>query len=430
MSSKESQQNEIGKNSNISQEEGTENNDNKLNINKPIIDSSREKMSSNEPRQSIKKDDLGTVDGDKDKEKDKLSARKSKVEITPYKISSSYKTTLINALKSSNRERPKFLLAPQKDDITRDIHDLDMEEEERDKEEEEEEKNYQNKEHEDKRFLDKYKESSYNGNTLLQDPMALFSCAERVLIDQFYKLSDLFVICPLYYNYRISLEYCTSESTAEKRELSAYHLFNTKEISPPCSHNCCENQTRQIDINIFNFILGDKDRKVQKFLTLKKNCRCAFACFCACCTRPTFIVETLSDLLGTIVEQRTVCDPIIHINDSNDDLIYIIKGKFCDCGYCCRDRCCGKRSCATCEFIIFDKSGQNSLGLINKDHRSGKKTKPDYDQLIVTYPPSCSCQDKVLLMCSALVIEYLYFQNLSNTSRCSGKPKYLHSFSN
>ena len=203
MSSKESQQNEIGKNSNISQEEGTENNDNKLNINKPINDSSREKMSSNEPRQSIKKDDLGTVEGDKDKEKDKLSARKSKVEITPYKISSSYKTTLINALKSSNRERPKFLLAPQKDDITRDIHDLDMEEEERDKEEEEEEKNYQNKEHEDKRFLDKYKESTYNGNTLLQDPMALFSCAERVLIDQFYKLSDLFVICPLYYNYRM-----------------------------------------------------------------------------------------------------------------------------------------------------------------------------------------------------------------------------------
>ena len=70
------------------------------------------------------------------------------------------------------------------------------------------------------------------------------------------------------------------------------------------------------------------------------------------------------------------------------------------------------------------------MGLINKDHRSGKKTKPDYDQLTVTYPPSCSCQDKVLLMCSALVIEYLYFQNLSNTSRCSGKPKYLHSFSN
>ena len=67
--------------------------------------------------------------------------------------------------------------------------------------------------------------------------------------------------------------------------------------------------------------------------------------------------------------------------------------------------------------------------MISKDHRSGKKTKPDYDQLTVTYPPGISCQDKVLIMGAALAIEYLYFQNLSNTKRCSGKPRFLHSYS-
>ena len=61
--------------------------------------------------------------------------------------------------------------------------------------------------------------------------------------------------------------------------------------------------------------------------------------------------------------------------------------------------------------------------MIFKDH--GKKTKPDYDQLTVTYPSGISCQDKVLIMGAALAIEYLYFQNLSNTKRCSGKPRFL-----
>jgi hypothetical protein len=41
------------------------------------------------------------------------------------------------------------------------------------------------KEREDKTFLNKYKESSMNGNTILQDPMALFSGAQKAYIDQF-----------------------------------------------------------------------------------------------------------------------------------------------------------------------------------------------------------------------------------------------------
>ena len=278
--------------------------------------------------------------------------------------------------------------------------------------------------------MNKYKESSLLGNTMLEDPLALFHDCEKIYIDQFYKLSDLFVICPLYFNYRISLEYKTSET-----EYSAYHLFNTKEISPPCSHNVCANQAREIEINIFNFILNPKDtpnttnRKIQKFVRLRKDCRCAFSCLCACCSRPTFVVETPVEMLGKIIETRTVCDPVLNIVDINNDVIYVLKAKFCDCGYCCRDQCCDNRKCASCLFIIYDGAQENKLGMIVKDHRSGKKTKPDYDQLTVTYPPGISCQDKVLIMGAALAIEYLYFQNLSNTKRCNGKPRFLHSYS-
>ena len=359
-----------------------------------------------------------------------------KLPIIPYVVSGSYQQALINTLKKENRLRVKTLLQPDFDDITRNIKDLDDEEMEEDNKQKLEDLNIEEKEREDKTFLNKYKESSLSGNTLVQDPMALFSCSERVYIDQFYKLSDLFVICPLYFNYRISLEYCISPPSnsgkgQEPKEYAAYHLFNTKEISPVCGHNCCPNQAREININIFNFILESKerDRRIQKFINIKKNYRCALSCLCACCSRPTFIVETPIEQLGKIIEVRTVCDPILNVIDINNDVNYVIKAKFCDCGYCCRDQCCDNRKCASCKFSIFDGTQENELGTIEKDHRSGKKVKPDYDQLVVNFPKTASCQDKVMLMCSALVIEYLYFQNLTNTKRCSGQPRFMHASS-
>lgn len=55
---------------------------------------------------------------------------------------------------------------------------------------------------------------------------------------------------------------------------------------------------------------------------------------------------------------------------------------------------------------------------------------PDYDQLKVVFPPGdTSCQNKILLVCAALVLEYLYFQNFSNTKRCRGAPRFLNAYS-
>ena len=75
------------------------------------------------------------------------------------------------------------------------------------------------------------------------------------------------IICPIYFNYRISLEYKISET-----EYSAYSLFNTKEIYPPSSHNACSNEAKKLRLIFFNFILTLKDtpnktnRKIQNSL--------------------------------------------------------------------------------------------------------------------------------------------------------------------
>ena len=361
---------------------------------------------------------------EKGKEKEQIKEKKP---IVPYKIDSSYQNKLLSALKKQNRLRPKFLFSQDFEDITEAAGDLEQKEQEKDKKQNAENEKAVQNEKEDKTTLNSYKQSSLSGTTLIQDPYALFSGAEQAYIDQYYKISDLFVICPLYFNYRISLEYCVSGEKEEPRKLEAYHLFTTKEITPSCSHNCLSNQSRQIDVNIFNYIVEpkDKEKEMQKFITIKKSCRCALACFCACCSRPVFEVETPIEQLGKIVEIRTICDPVLHVLDINDDIIYIISASCCQCGYCLRDACCNNRKCAKCEFIIYDKNN-NGKGKIVKDHRSGNKIQPDYDQLIITFPPDSSCQDKILIMCATLAIEYLYFQNLSNSQRCSGVPKYLN----
>ena len=417
----------------------------KLNINKKKQESSRDEMIPKEEKTEDKNSKEKTLEKEgekKNEEKNEKEEKKSEDELKtiqkkiklpkiPYKISESYPQNLLNSLKKENRIRPKHLLAPEIGDITRNISDLESEELKQFKLEEAEHQNIESKERDDKIHLGKYKDSSFQGETLLQDPFALFYGAETAYIDQFYKLSDLFVMCPLYFNYRISLEYCISNENEDKK-YAAYHLFNTKEVSPPCSHNCCANQAREININIFNLTLEpeDKTRRLQKFVTLKKDCRCAFSCFCACCSRPTFYVDTPIDHLGKIIEMRTTCDPLINIVDINNDVNYVISTKGSNCGYCCRDQCCDARKCASCEFYIYDGAMENKIGFITKDHKSGKKMMPDYDQLKVTFPPGASCQDKILLVCAALVLEYLYFQNLSNTKRCSGAPRFMNAYSN
>ena len=62
------------------------------------------------------------------------------------------------------------------------------------------------------------------------------------------------------------------------------------------------------------------------------------------------------------------------------------------------------------------------MGKIQKDHRSGKRIKPDYDQIAVIFPLNASCQDKCLILSSCIFIEMLYFQNISNKNRCLGNP--------
>ena len=261
------------------------------------------------------------------------------------------------------------------------------------------------------------KEMALNNNNYitLDNDLAKFTKCKKVYIDQYYKISDMFVICPLYYNYRISLEY--------EKEGEAYYLFDSKDLSPTCSHNCCPNQAKSVKMEIGSYGIGKGIR--QRFAIFEKPYRCACLFLCACCTRPTFniFINEGNEKIGYIREIRTACDPTLNVFSKYDTLKYTISGSCCQCGYCCKDLCCGMCNSAT--FSIYngaEKKKEKPEGTISKIKFSGNKVKPDYEQSTIVYPIQASCEDKVLILAAALFIQILYFQNINNTKRCNGNP--------
>lgn len=247
------------------------------------------------------------------------------------------------------------------------------------------------------------------------DGLAQLFFAKKAYIDQYYEIKDFFVICPLNYKYHISLDF-------DRPGKPAYHLFDLKDYSPSCGRDFCPNQSRSINIDINQIPLNSQKMPKHKFSFFEKPFRCACLCFCACCNRPEFTVKLSSnEIIGKVVELRTVCDPIIIIYDVSNIIDWRITGKCCQNGYCCRDFCMGK--CSVCEFSIFngkDVIMLHSSGKIKKRAIYGRKEKPDVDQIEIEFPPEATAKEKLCLIAAAMMIEYLYFQNGRNSKKCHG----------
>ena len=321
----------------------------------------------------------------KEKERLKLQKKIAEAEV-PYLLDPTYKSRLLDTLKKKGRKRLNTLFEPEVVDITKS-------EKEQKKMEEDEEKRIENerklqeiedikrdKELERQELEELNQINTININTnnninnnnnnifrTLEDDLAKFGPAQKAYIDQYYKISDMFVCCPLYYNYRISFQY--------EDKGDAYYLFDTKEYSPVCSHDCCPNQSRTFDMELRSFSLDEKLIR-KRFATLNKPFRCACSCLCACCTRPTLNVNINggTEFLGSVVEIRTLCTPTLYIYNKADVWKFKITGSCSQCGYCCKDLCCGM--CNNCNFEIYppgDNPDEKPVGFIKKTKFSGKK---------------------------------------------------------
>ena len=373
-----------------------------------------------QPTQTQPKNQVTSID---DNEKARLQNQKTQIEAEiPYQIDPTYKSRLIEALKKKGLKRLKILFEPEFVDITKsEKEQLKMEDEyekklkkERALQEEEDKKREKELKNQENNLTTQINLSNNQIFRTLDDDLAKFGPATKAFIDQYYKISDMFVCCPLYYNYRISLQY----------DNEAYFLFDTKEYSPVCSHDCCPNQARTFDMELRSLSIDEKKMR-KRFATINKPYRCACSCCCACCSRPTLNVKINGgvEYIGKVVEIRTLCTPTLYIFNKANNWKWKISGSCSQCGYCCKDLCCGM--CNNCTFQIYppgEDPDAKAVGIINKVKMSGKKRKPDFEQVEVSFPGTASCQDKVLIISACLFLQMLYFQNISNKKRCHGNP--------
>ena len=151
-----------------------------------------------------------------------------------------------------------------------------------------------------------------------------------------------------------------------------------------------------------------------------------FKCTCCCLDRPELTVywgaiDNRSNLIGKIKEPCTCIDVKMELCDFQDLSRYTILADGCQCGICCRQSPCGK--CSEVMFPIFksdieNKDIGNRSGTISRKFNGClKATFTDADNFEVVFPNCASPEDKMMMIASALMIDYrLYNEDADDGS--------------
>jgi hypothetical protein len=118
-----------------------------------------------------------------------------------------------------------------------------------------------------------------------------------------------------------------------------------------------------------------------------------------------------SNKLGKITEPYKYCDPTYVYENFAGQQKYTIIADCCQCGLFCR-------KCAETVFFIYNNfissefSSKNSVGKITKKF-SGclKEMLTDADNFEIIFPDDATPEDKLMLIGTALMIDFRYFED-------------------
>ena len=116
---------------------------------------------------------------------------------------------------------------------------------------------------------------------------------------------------------------------------------------------------------------------------------------------------------GKVIEPCTVCDPIFNVYDKDKAIRFRIRCDCCQCGFCCRNSCCGKLSSVTLN--IYEGSDTNMtgkpVGEIRKKCTGIQELVTDADTFVLTFPDSASPEEKLMLIGAVLMLDYRYYED-------------------
>ena len=143
-----------------------------------------------------------------------------------------------------------------------------------------------------------------------------------------------------------------------------------------------------------------------------------FKCTCCCLARPELTVywgtlDNTSNVIGKVLEPCTCIEIQMDLVDNASNSRFNIVADGCQCGICCRGSPCGR--CSEVVFPIYKSSTQvkelgNCSGNIKRLFPGClKSVATDADNFDVVFPIDASPEDKMMMIATALMIDYRFY---------------------
>lgn len=189
-------------------------------------------------------------------------------------------------------------------------------------------------------------------------------------------------------------------------------ILKAKEKSNCCVRQIVSPQCRPFQLKI-SLDSDQKESSNEPFLLVDRPCRCTFCCF----ERPEITVTCIEDgknqFIGRIREPWDACDIVLDVHDKNGNIKYKVVESCCQLGLCCNCPC---KPCETVRFDITLPSGEKVANLIKKTPGCCTAMVSNADNFTVEFPQNAPREDKALLMCAALFLDFRYFEEKKSSS--------------
>jgi hypothetical protein len=151
-------------------------------------------------------------------------------------------------------------------------------------------------------------------------------------------------------------------------------------------------------------------------------CERPFKCTCLCCGRPVMKVflKNPDYYVGSVKDPFSCCDLTFQTLNANNEKKFEMNANCCQCGICCRNGC---GACAEVQIPIYNASNnkkipENKDGLVRKAERDcAKSILTDADNFEITFPENATPEEKLLLICTTLMIDYRYYEVTAGNNR-------------
>ena len=212
------------------------------------------------------------------------------------------------------------------------------------------------------------------------NPLAILADVKQAFIYQDLSTLEILGFCDVPNQYNVAVITQTGQKLM---------LFKCIENSGWCQRNCCPSNQAAFDMNVNTYDTMNKVAELEK----------PFACAYCCCCRPELTAKyTNGNVFGRVTEPCCAVKPTFHIYDANNQLKYIIKFGFCNCG------CCDYSA------EIYKADNEDlAIGTIIK-----KATLKDFflqcTTFEIAFPNDATPDDKMLLISNVLLIDYRMFE--------------------